>query len=285
MIITSRILVPAVLAIAGVMATTAAVPAMAAQPGTTYESLKALPDFTGAWTPLTPPFVMAPKAPPAPASAPPPDSKQLLIQGACVLGTPSGISKEAIQRCQQFMEARFGGAEDRGYCMRPSFNGRPPAGAGGALEVLFTPGRVTLAVESGLVRRIYLRDRPPADALDESRSGTSIGRWDGATLIVETTGLDPGAMVMPGLTLGRKARVRERISLKDADTLEIESTISAPAIQPAPLVSRQTYRRARDRMFTEFDACVEGDRAFDRSSGTERFDVTPPDDLPPPPGN
>jgi hypothetical protein len=29
--------------------------------------------------------------------------------------------------------------------------------------------------------------------------------------------------------------------------------------------------------------CVEGDRSFDRTTGRDRFDKTPPTDLPPPP--
>ena len=142
-----------------------------------------------------------------------------------------------------------------------------------------------MAIESGVVRRIYLRDKPPPGSLDESRSGTSIGRWEGATLVVETTGLDPNGAIVPGSTLGPGAHVRERFSLVDANTLRIESTIEAPAVLAMPLTMRQQYRRARDRVFTDFDTCVEGDRSVDRTTGHDRFDKTPPADLPPPPAN
>ena len=142
-----------------------------------------------------------------------------------------------------------------------------------------------MAVESGLVRRIYLRDKPPAGSLDVSRSGTSIGRWEGTTLVVETTGLDPNAPIVPGSTLGAGAHVVERMSLADADTLRIESTLTAPTVLTRPLKTQQQYRRARDRVFTDFDTCVEGDRSFDRTTGRDRFDKTPPADLPPPPKN
>lgn len=163
--------------------------------------------------------------------------------------------------------------------------GRPPSGAGGAFEILYTPGRVTMAIESGLVRRIYITEKPPAGSLDQSRSGTSIGRWEGATLVVETTGLDPSAEIVTGSTLGSGAHVVERFSLVDADTLRIESTLVAPAVLTTPLKAQQQYRRARDRVFTDFDTCVEGDRSFDRTTGHDRFDKTPPADLPPPPSN
>lgn len=140
-----------------------------------------------------------------------------------------------------------------------------------------------MAVEYGYVRRIYMRDEPPPGSLDESRSGTSIGRWDGTTLVVETSGLDPNASIVPGSGIGRGARVVERIALVDADTLRIDATITAPAVLDAPLTSAVQYRRAPDRVFTDFETCVEGDRSVDATTGRDRFDKTPPADLPPPP--
>jgi len=247
-----------------------------AQPGMTYASLKELPDFAGAWTPLTPPFVLAPAKPETegvPAASP--------ADAAC--GAQAEFKPEVIARCRQVVRANAGAARRDPCARQVQFTGRPPVGAGGAFEILFTPGRVTMAVEAGLVRRIYLSDKPPAGSLDESRSGTSIGRWEGSTLVVETTGLESDAPMLPGSVLGPGARVVERISLVDADTLRIESTLTAPAVLAAPLSTHQDYRRARDRVFTDFDTCVEGDRSFDRSTGLDRFDKTPPPDLPPPP--
>lgn len=244
----------------------------AAQTAATYASLADLPDLAGSWTPLGPPFVLPP-ARPSSEPAPPPPSP-------CAL--PPAFKPEAVARCQQALDPRTGAAP-RDYCGQQYFTGRPPERAGGAFEILFTPGRVTMAVESGLVRRIYLRDTPPANALDASRSGTSIGRWDGTALVVETSGLDPNAPFVPGSTLGSGARVMERIALVDADTLEIAATLTAPSVLAAPLVTRMQYRRARDRAFTDFDTCVEDDRSLDRTTGIDRFDKTPPADLPPPP--
>jgi hypothetical protein len=238
----------------------------------TYESLKGFPDIAGSWTPLTPPFVLAPPTP-APQGAAPPQS------GACDLAPE--YRAEVVARCRQAVQARA--ARPDPCAQQPYFTGNPPGGPGGAFEILFTPGRVTMAVESGLVRRIYLRDRPPAGALDVSRSGTSIGRWDGATLVVETTGLDPNARVVPGSVLGPDARVVERIALVDAETLRIETTVTAPTLLSAPRSIRQVYRRAPERVFTDFDPCVEGDRSYDRTTGQDRFVKTPPAGLPPPP--
>jgi hypothetical protein len=244
-----------------------------AQTAATYESLKGFPDMAGSWTPLTPPFVLPPVRPASERTGAAPQTT-----AACTF--PPEVKQEVVARCQDpglRLERR-----DL-LCARPAFVGRPPAGAGGAFEILFTPGRVTMASEPGLVRRIYLRDSPLSGALDESRGGNSIGRWEGATLVIETTGLDPDARFAPGSPLGRGARVMERITLVDANTLRIEATLTAPAVLTAPATFRQQYRRAPDRVFTDFDTCVQSDRSLDLTTGQERFDRTPPADLPPPP--
>ena len=243
----------------------------AAQSAATYASLKDLPDFAGSWTPLGPPFVLPPPRPAAEIVAPP---------GPCDL--PREYKAEVTARCQQALDPRTRAAP-REYCGHQYFTGRPPTRAGGAFEILFTPGRVTMAVEAGLVRRIYLRDEPPANALDVSLGGNSIGHWEGATLVVETSGLDPKAPLVPGSVLGPDARVTERIALVDKDTLQIEAALTAPSVLAAPLTTKMQYRRAPDRVFTDFDTCVEDDRSLDRTTGRDRFDKTPPADLPPPP--
>lgn len=259
-----------VVAVLGGMQVGAVCNSAEAQPALTYASLNDLPDLAGLWTPLGPPFVLPP---PRPGSVP--------VSPPAPCRFPPAFKPEVAVRCQQVLDPR--GSAPREYCGRQYFTGRAPQGAGGAFEILFTPGRVTMAVESGLVRRIYLRDEPPANALDASRSGASVGRWEGVTLVVETSRLDPNAPFVSGSVLGPEARVVERIALVDNDTLEIEAVLTAPAVLAAPLTTRMRYRRAPDRAFTEFDTCVEGDRSLDRTTGLDRFDKTPPADLPPPP--
>lgn len=258
-------------AVAVIAAMQIAAHSAAAQSAVSYASLNELPDFAGAWTPLGPPFVLPPPRPGAPPVTPTSPCELL-----------SAFKPEVAARCREALDPRTGAAP-RQYCERQYFVGFPPRGGGGAFEILYTPGRVTMAVESGLVRRIYLRDKPPAGALDVSRSGTSIGRWEGKTLVVETSGLDPNAPLAPGSSLGRDAHVVERIALVDNDTLAIEATLTAPAVLTAPFTTRMQYRRAPDRVFTDFDTCVETDRSLDRTTGLDRFDKTPPADLPPPP--
>jgi hypothetical protein len=176
--------------------------------------------------------------------------------------------------------------QQRGGCRPPTFIGSN-GGRLEAVEFLFTPGRVTLTNEAGLVRRIYTDGRTaPADA-EPTNTGISIGHWEGQTLVVETTHINPRLRYpLPGTRwpeLGPNARVTERFVPKDANTLELEVVMDAPDILTEPDRRTRVYTRLAKTLPAEVTACVEFDRAIDRSSGEQRFDLTPPADLPPPP--
>jgi hypothetical protein len=155
------------------------------------------------------------------------------------------------------------------------------------VEFLFTPGRVTLINESGLIRRIYTDGRSVPRDLEASNSGTSIGHWEGDTLVVETVGVNPDAKYPdrgPGsLPIGKNVRVTERIALKDENTLEFDVTIVAPDILTAPDRRKRIYSRAPKQMPRDVSFCVDFDRSIDPVTGKQRFDMTPPKGLPPPP--
>ena len=73
-----------------------------------------------------------------------------------------------------------------------------------AMEILFTPGRVTLLGESdgGRLRRIYTDGRGHPPDPDPSFHGHSIGHWDGDTLVVDTVGILPETMVALSESVG-----------------------------------------------------------------------------------
>jgi hypothetical protein len=64
-----------------------------------------------------------------------------------------------------------------------------------AMEILFTPGRVTMLGESGgnRLRRIYTDGRLHPETPDPSFHGHSIGHWEGDTLVVDTVDILPQA--------------------------------------------------------------------------------------------
>jgi hypothetical protein len=178
------------------------------------------------------------------------------------------------------------GGDPKRWCRPPQFVGYN-GGFVDMVEVLFTPGRVTLTSEMGLIRRIYTDGRALPPDPEPSNMGTSIGHWEGNTLVVETIGLNPESLfpgIAPGAPkIGRDARVSERISLKDPNTLQIETTLVAPDILTAPDKRTRSYARAPRHVLREVTFCADNDRSIDPNSGKQRFDMTPPADLPPPP--
>lgn len=156
-----------------------------------------------------------------------------------------------------------------------------------AFEFLFSPGRVTLTSESGLIRRIYTDGRKLPKDPDISRMGTSIGYWQGSTLVVETTGLWPTAHFpfgnARGPMIGKNVKVTERIRLKAKDSLEVKIHILAPDMLSEPVDLGFDYHRNREHQFHEQSDCNENDRSIDPITKDLRFDGTPPADLPPPP--
>jgi hypothetical protein len=153
------------------------------------------------------------------------------------------------------------------------------------IELLFTPGRVTLTSDGGLLRRIYLDLPPPAEEPPDSPSGFSTGHWDGDTLVVTTRDLTPTnrfPIPMPGLpAIGAGASFTEHIRLRDANTLEIRYRLTAPQLLREPFEHTALYRRDRDYLGIQVDNCPLDDRLTDPVTGGTRFDLTPPADLAP----
>jgi hypothetical protein len=76
--------------------------------------------------------------------------------------------------------------------------------------------------------------------------GHSVGRWDGNTLIVTTVGLDDRAWLdRSGNPKSFHARIEERYRMVDADTIEVQLTLTDPENYTAPWVS-DTKRITRE---------------------------------------
>lgn len=235
-----------------------------------YDALDQLPDWTGWW--YSPPPSSAPGA--GPPTAPPPRR------------TRPPLNAGAQARIDKANASGSDPGTPGGYCQPFRFIGDNGTMTG--FEILFTPGRVTITNELGLVRRIFTDGRTFDANQPESITGNAVGHWEGATLVVATTGLDhtaayPNERTAGASEIGTGASVSERIFLKDPNTLEIDSTLVAPKLLTAPYHTTQLYQR--DRHYTPEDksACVKNDRLVDPTTGKQRFDLTPPPDLPPPP--
>jgi hypothetical protein len=135
-----------------------------------------------------------------------------------------------------------------------------------ANEFLFTPGRVTLLGESdgNRLRRIYTDGRTMPDDPDPSFHGTSVGHWEGETLVVETRGILPQVFLAlseaVGIPIGEGAVIRERIHLIAPDTLAHDLVIEAPRILTRSWETRRIYYRNRKRSYEIVEGvCRQGD--------------------------
>jgi hypothetical protein len=124
-----------------------------------------------------------------------------------------------------------------------------------AMEILFTPGRVTMLGESdgNRLRRIYTDGRAHPGTSDPTFHGHSIGHWEGDTLVVDTVDILPQAPFAISEAVGvpndGDMHVTERISLAEKDILHVELEITAPNILTKPWKTTRIFFRQRARKF------------------------------------
>jgi hypothetical protein len=144
------------------------------------------------------------------------------------------------------------------------------------MEFLLTPGKVTIVIEAYTqVRHIYTDGRKLPDDPDLEFHGTSVGRWDKDTLVVDTIGFSPLTEIVRGVPHSGRMRIGERFRLTDPDTMTIETTITDPEALAAPYVTINTLKRHRDWTIAEY-ICEENNRNSVDASGKAGVDLTAP---------
>ncbi len=133
-----------------------------------------------------------------------------------------------------------------------------------AMEVLFTPGRVTLLGEAdgNRLRRIYTDGRRHPDDPDLTFHGHSIGHWEGDALVVDTTGVLPEALIAiseaVGLPNNGDLHVVERIRLAGPNTLDDDLEITAPHVLTGPWKTTRVFHRDRKDPDIVEGVCLQG---------------------------
>src|SRR5262245_45047816 len=144
------------------------------------------------------------------------------------------------------------------------------------MEFLLTPGKVTIVIEAYTqVRHIYTDGRPLPQEPDPKFFGTSIGHWEGDTLVAETIGFSDHVQHVRGVPHSDQMKIVERFRLTDADTMAIETTISDPVVLTAPYTTTGTLRRHRDWTISEY-ICEENNRNYVDPSGKAGINLTLP---------
>ncbi len=136
------------------------------------------------------------------------------------------------------------------------------------IRILQAPGKVIIDLEMIHDSRIvYLDGRAPPPKEVTNWMGYSRGHWEGNTLVIETTNIRKGASPLNMATIGAppnnvipmsdQAKVVERLTLADANTLIYEMTYSDPVVWTAPFKVRMDIPRNDGYEFYEY-ACHEG---------------------------
>ena len=148
------------------------------------------------------------------------------------------------------------------------------------IEILMTPGKVTIVIEAYTqVRHIYTDGRALPQDPDPTFFGTSVGRWEGNTLVVETVGLEdvPRGLSFP---YSDKIRIVERFRLADPNTMTIETTINDPEALTTPFsMGTRTFTRHRNWTIAEY-ICEENNRNFVDEKGKAGLNLANPDASP-----
>ena len=141
------------------------------------------------------------------------------------------------------------------------------------IEFLYSPGRVTMAIESdSQVRRIYTDGRPHAADPDPAFNGDSIGRWDGDTLVIDTVALNPMTEIAPGVGHSDQAHIVERVRKTGPDTLDIVTTVEDPKVLTAPWTTTRHFVRHRDWTIQEY-VCEQNNHDLVDEAGRPGFRI------------
>jgi hypothetical protein len=146
------------------------------------------------------------------------------------------------------------------------------------IEILQAPGYVVIRLELVHETRIVPLDGRPALA-PEIRQwlGESRGRFDGDTLVIETTnfnGESPMLIVGPGgkpIPTSRELTIVERLTRVGADTIDYEIAVEDPVVLMAPWKAAFPLMRDSAYRFYEY-ACHEDNSAVRNFIVTSRFE-------------
>jgi len=199
-------------------------------------------DFTGVWTTYTAPGQAAPARGGGPA-LPFTDEARKKVAAYRALVGPTGESPG-------------------GYCLGTGMPGSMLGSGGYPMEIHQRPEQIIIVYEAhSEIRRVYLGSRivPDADRIP-GRNGHSSGRWEGDTLVVETTHLVE--QVDQAYAHSDKARIVERYRLttdsKGTKVLVAEMTLTDPVFYTQPVKTEKRWAFVPNGHLLPYECAEEG---------------------------
>jgi hypothetical protein len=159
-----------------------------------------------------------------------------------------------------------------------------PGAYGNGNEIVQSPGYVTIVNEMVHEARVVPLDgRPHLRPAIRHYMGDSRGRWDGDTLVVETTNFaDRMGVGINGTGASEGLKITERFTRTSPTTLSYSMTIDDPNTWSAPFTLQ--YPLNRDDRYGMFEyACHEGNYALQNILRGARAGAREPGTAPAPP--
>jgi hypothetical protein len=148
-----------------------------------------------------------------------------------------------------------------------------PAGYNNAYQIIQTPGYVVLVLEMIHETRIIPIDgRPKLGAAIRQWNGEPRGRWEGETLVVESTNYNDKGSIGTSAATGRMRgipqtsamHIVERFTRVDADTINYSVTVTDPKVYEKPWTVALPLNRDDSYQMFEY-TCHEGNYAMRNS--------------------
>ena len=145
---------------------------------------------------------------------------------------------------------------------------RLQAGYNSYIQIVQTTNAVMIMSEMAHDARVIPTDgRPHLDPRLRVWNGDSRGRWDGDTLVVDTTNFSPKSEFMGSHD---QLHLTERFTRRSADVLEYEFTVDDPSTWTRPWTAMIPLKRKNELIY-EY-ACHEGNRAIPNMLAGHRFE-------------
>lgn len=244
---------------AGLAAAALAWPAAAQQGDTAiprasaYQQVTSLPDWSGVWNP---------------------DWAALFEGDDGRRPAEPQLTPAAQERFDAFTAAQAEGRNvqtDAANCIPPGMPSimRAPY----PIEFVYSPGRVTIFAETySQARRIYTDGRDLPEDPDLLFNGSSVGHWEGDTLVVDTIGFSPQTSIAEGIPHGPNMRIQERFWLEEPDRMIVETTVTDPDVLTEPYVTRLAFDRMDGWEMREY-VCAENNRDAADAEGRASMDL------------
>ncbi len=139
------------------------------------------------------------------------------------------------------------------------------------MEIFQRPKQINITQEAFTqVRRIYMNETLPKwDEVDPSFYGRSVGRWEGDTLVIETTGIKTSVRFR-WTPHSDDMKITERIHLLAPDILQDQITVEDSFLEK-PWTYSYSFRRMKDYKLQEY--VCEDNREYVDETGGQRLRI------------